>query len=138
LVEPTPLSALRGRLAAVLVGGFLVDDVDGRGDALLGPVDGDADAGGMTTVCGTDCPLDEGAAPAGCPADDMHAATSASATSNATAAPTRVARRAVIVVSRCIGARLRRPATVMLRAIGRRTGRDRHRRPAMSTRWRNA
>ncbi|HEY9484331.1 MAG TPA: hypothetical protein VIR00_15360 [Micromonosporaceae bacterium] len=55
-MAPSPLSASRGRLAAVLVGGLLVDD-DGFDDALLAPPDGDA--GGITTVCGTDCPPDE-------------------------------------------------------------------------------
>jgi hypothetical protein len=59
LVAPSPLSASRGRLAAVLVAGLLVDDVDEFGEALLGLADIDVDAGGMTTVCGTDCPPDD-------------------------------------------------------------------------------
>jgi hypothetical protein len=91
---------LRGRLAAVLVGGFVVDDVDGLGDALLARADGDA--GGITAVWGAPCPLDEVALAVRCSAVDAHAATRATATRKLIAAATRVARRAVIVVSRGI------------------------------------
>jgi len=55
-VEPTPLSALRGRLAVVLVGGLVIGELDGLGDAVIGG------AGGITAVCGPDSRLDERAA----------------------------------------------------------------------------
>ena len=115
LVEPTPLSALRGRLAAVLVGGFVVDEFDGLGDGL---VRADDDADGITAVCGADCPLDGRTAAVRCPAVDAHAAIRAIEARKVIAAATQVARRAVIVVSRGIDRTAPPAATVMLRARG--------------------
>ena len=99
-VAPTPLSALRGRVAAVLVGALLAAP-DRLGDARLGRADGDVDedAEGMTTVCGTAPPIGDRAAAVERPVAATHAATSASAAAQMMATPTRTTRRVVIVVS---------------------------------------
>src|SRR5262249_37402728 len=86
LVEPTPLSASRGRLSAVLVGRLVVDDFDGLADALLGCADG---AGGIIAVSGPDCPLDGRTAALRGSAVDAQETVRASATRKVTAAANR-------------------------------------------------